>query len=87
VATNTDLYRDHLMDLIHAYDKAVETFRWTAITGSFHWATDWFDVIAADNDGIALWFVEEGGSQRRETEAHESGSPIPTEYRYEDLVQ
>ena len=25
--------------------------------------------------------------RKREDEAHESGSPIPTEHRYEDLVQ
>lgn len=68
MTTNTDLYRDardHLVDLIHDYDKAVETFRWPAITGSFNWATDWFDVIAANNDGIALWIVEEDGSERK----------------------
>src|SRR4051812_47382029 len=68
MATNTDLYRDardHLVDVIADYEKAVETFRWPAISGSFNWAIDWFDVIAAGNDRTALWIVEQDGSERK----------------------
>src|SRR6201988_4952307 len=70
MTTNTDLYRtarDQLVDLIGDYDKAVATFAWPQLTGTFNWATDWFDVIARDNDRIALWIVEEGGAERQVT--------------------
>lgn len=68
MATNTDLYRDardHLVDVIGDYEKAVATFEWPQITGSFNWAIDWFDVIAAGNDRTALWIVEQDGSERK----------------------
>ncbi|GAS98715.1 acetyl-CoA synthetase [Mycolicibacterium canariasense] len=68
MATNTDLYRearDHLVDVIADYDKAVATFEWPTITGSFNWAIDWFDVIAAGNDRTALWIVEQDGTERK----------------------
>lgn len=68
MATNTDLYRDardHLVDVIGDYHKAVETFQWPQITGSFNWAIDWFDVISAGNDRTALWIVEQDGSERK----------------------
>ena len=32
--------------MISDYDKAVDTFAWPQLTGTFNWATDWFDVIA-----------------------------------------
>ncbi|QNJ92554.1 AMP-binding protein [Mycolicibacterium fluoranthenivorans] len=70
MSTNTDLYRDardHLVEVISDYDKAVETFRWPEITGSFNWATDWFDVIAHNNQRTALWIVEQDGSERKVT--------------------
>ncbi|GAS86529.1 AMP-binding protein [Mycolicibacterium brisbanense] len=67
-ATNSDLYRtarDQLVAAIADYDKAVATFAWPQITGSFNWATDWFDVIARGNERTALWIVEEDGSEQR----------------------
>ena len=70
MTTNTDLYRtarDQLVDLIGDYDKVVEAFAWPQLTGTFNWATDWFDVIARDNDRTALWIVEEGGDERKVT--------------------
>jgi acetyl-CoA synthetase len=70
MTTNTDLYRtarDQLVDLIGDYDKAVEAFAWPALTGTFNWATDWFDVIARANDRTALWIVEEGGDEQKVT--------------------
>ncbi|CDO07159.1 AMP-dependent synthetase [Mycolicibacterium cosmeticum] len=68
MTTNTDLYRearDHLVDVIADYDKAVATFEWPQITGSFNWAIDWFDVISAGNDRTALWIVEQDGTERK----------------------
>jgi acetyl-CoA synthetase len=68
MTTNTDLYRsarDQLVDLIGDYDMAVETFAWPQLSGAFNWATDWFDVIARDNDRTALWIVEEGGDEQK----------------------
>ena len=70
MGTNTDLYRsarDQLVDVITDYDKAVATFEWPRLTGAFNWATDWFDVIARDNDRTALWIVEQDGSEQKVT--------------------
>jgi acetyl-CoA synthetase len=70
MATNTDIYRtarDQLVGLIGDYDKAVETFTWPRLTGTFNWATDWFDVIARDNHHTALWIVDEDGSEHKIT--------------------
>lgn len=67
-ATNSDRYRsarDQLVAAIADYDKAVETFAWPQISGTFNWAIDWFDVIARDNERTALWIVEEDGSEQR----------------------
>src|SRR6478735_4742844 len=68
MTTNTDLYRsarDQLVDLIGDYDTAVEAFAWPQLTGTFNWATDWFDAIARGNDRTALWIVEEGGEEQK----------------------
>lgn len=69
--SNTDRYRearDHLVAVISDYDKAVETFTWPRVQGSFNWATDWFDVIARGNgrnESTALWIVEQDGSEKK----------------------
>lgn len=66
--SNTDLYRsarDQLVDVISDYDKAVASFEWPRLTGTFNWAVDWFDVIAAGNDRPALWIVEADGSEQK----------------------
>lgn len=70
MTSNTDRYRaarDHLVAVIGDYDKAVETFAWPQISGTFNWATDWFDAIARGNDSTALWIVEEDGRERKAT--------------------
>lgn len=71
MATNTDLYRaarDHLVEVIGDYDRAVETFDWPRLTGRFNWATDWFDVIAGHRpDDVALWIVEQDGREVKAT--------------------
>ncbi|MGE2833667.1 AMP-binding protein [Mycobacterium sp. SMC-4] len=78
MTTNTEQYRaarDQLVDMIGDYDKAVATFEWPKIAGTFNWATDWFDVIAGQcwsdgsveyrNDRTALWIVEEDGTDTK----------------------
>ncbi|MDT5107028.1 MAG: acetyl-CoA synthetase [Mycobacterium sp.] len=73
MGTNTDLYRsarDQLVALINDYDKAVDEFAWPQLTGAFNWATDWFDVIARDPnsaDRLALWIVEQDGTEQKVT--------------------
>lgn len=75
MTTNTDRYRsarDQLVDVIDDYDKAVASFEWPKLSGSFNWATDWFDVIARDNDRVALWITEQDGTERKVTFAQMS---------------
>ncbi|PJK23138.1 AMP-binding protein [Mycolicibacterium goodii] len=66
MSSNADLYRsarDQLVATIADYEKAVETFAFPELTGTFNWAIDWFDAIARGNDRTALWIVEEDGSE------------------------
>ncbi|OBF29635.1 AMP-binding protein [Mycobacterium sp. ACS4331] len=73
MGSNTDRYRsarDQLVTVLTDYDKAVATFEWPRLEGTFNWATDWFDVIAAEPgtaERLALWIVEEDGSQTKAT--------------------
>lgn len=73
MSTNTDLYRgarDQLVAVIGDYDKALQTFEWPRLQGTFNWATDWFDVIARDPvtaERLALWIVEEDGREEQIT--------------------
>ncbi|MET0451886.1 MAG: AMP-binding protein [Mycobacterium sp.] len=72
-SANTGSYRDardQLVNVIGDYDKAVEQFAWPQLTGTFNWATDWFDVIASAQetaDRPALWIVEQDGSEQKVT--------------------
>ena len=60
--------RDFLFDTRDDYDAAVAGFEWPDITGPFNWAIDWFDRIAHGKaDSIALWIVEEDGSEEKYT--------------------
>lgn len=66
----TDLYRqarDLLQDLSSDYARAVQEFEWPEFGDTFNWAIDWFDANARGNDGIALWIVEEDGSEAKYT--------------------
>ncbi|WP_216899816.1 AMP-binding protein [Nocardia alni] len=68
MTTNTELYRasrDQLLSTATDYDAALANFAWPQLSGRFNWATDWFDVIARDNDRLALWIVEEDGRERQ----------------------
>ncbi|WP_275897968.1 AMP-binding protein [Curtobacterium sp. 24E2] len=56
--------RDQLLSAESA-DAARADFRWPDLGDTFNWANDWFDVIAAGNDRIALWIVDAAGSEQR----------------------
>jgi acetyl-CoA synthetase len=59
--------RDHLIALRGDHRRASEEFVWPDVGPSFNWATDWFDPIAAGNERVALWIVEEDGREERVT--------------------
>lgn len=73
ITTNTEQYRaarDRLVASIGDYSQAVDSFSWPRLTGTFNWATDWFDVIARSHERAgqtALWITEEGGDEQRYT--------------------
>jgi acetyl-CoA synthetase len=55
--------RDVLLQHREDYDKACAAFWWPDLA-EFNWATDWFDVVAAEHpERRALWMVEEDGSE------------------------
>jgi acetyl-CoA synthetase len=57
-----DLLQRHRED----YEAARREFRWPVL-GEFNWALDFFDVQARSHPGLALWIVEEDGTQLRFT--------------------
>lgn len=59
--------RDQLLALRDDHARAAQEFRWPDVGEHFNWATDWFDVLAHGNDNIALWIVEEDGSEQKLT--------------------
>ena len=68
--TNATRYRearDLLLRLRSDVDAAAEAFEWPRLEGTFNWACDWFDAIARDNDRLALWIVDEDGTEHRMT--------------------
>lgn len=68
MSNNTEIYRqarDLLQDLAGDYRKAVAEFNWPDFGSTFNWAIDWFDANARGNDGIALWIVEEDGTEAK----------------------
>jgi acetyl-CoA synthetase len=57
--------RDFLVAHQQDYDGAYAGFRWPTLE-KFNWALDWFDVVAASEptaSRLALWIVEEDGSE------------------------
>jgi len=46
------------------FENAYEGFRWPRLD-SFNWALDYFDAYATGNDNLALWVVDEDGSESR----------------------
>jgi acetyl-CoA synthetase len=66
MASNTERYRsarDHVFTMADD-DRSADTFVWPHITGTFNWATDWFDVVARGNDRTALRIVGEDDSEQ-----------------------
>src|SRR5689334_15948091 len=59
--------RDQLLALSGQHDRAMAEFRRPDVGPRFSWAVDWFDVVARGNDRLALWIVEEDGSEQRVT--------------------
>lgn len=61
--------RDFLLEHAEDYAAARAGFRWPELD-RFNWALDWFDVIAAEEptaSRLALWIVEEDGTERKAT--------------------
>jgi acetyl-CoA synthetase len=59
--------RDYLLAHREDYDTAYRDFRWPELD-TFNYATDWFDVLAAEHpDTTGLWVVEEDGSDTKLT--------------------
>ncbi|MGA8117815.1 MAG: AMP-binding protein [Actinocatenispora sp.] len=60
--------RDFLVDNRDDYSTAYRDFHWPKLT-TFNWATDWFDasLTAEAPDRVALWVIEEDGSETRLT--------------------
>jgi acetyl-CoA synthetase len=66
--------RDFLLARRDDYEAAYRDFRWPRLE-SFNWAVDWFDgVLAAERpDQVALWVVDEDGTEAKLTFAELSG--------------
>jgi acetyl-CoA synthetase len=61
--------RDFLLEHRTDYHRATAEFEWPALT-EFNWALDWFDAVAATEptaSRLALWIVEEDGSELKWT--------------------
>ena len=56
--------RDSLLSHRQDYDSALRAFAIPEF-GEFNWAIDWFDAIGRGNNDIALWVVEEDGTERK----------------------
>jgi acetyl-CoA synthetase len=54
--------RDFLLAHRTDYENAVRDFRWPRLS-RFNWALDHFDALARNNQGIALWVVDEAGGE------------------------
>jgi acetyl-CoA synthetase len=60
--------RDFLIRNREDYPEAYRNFTWPQLD-RFNWALDYFDGYARGNSGLALWVVDEGGSESRLTYA------------------
>ena len=58
--------RDLLLETREDYAAAYSTFQWPLLS-EFNWALDHFDDMAAGNTALALWIVEEDGTELRFT--------------------
>ena len=58
--------RDFLLAQRGSYETTVRDFSWPRME-RFNWALDYFDPMATDNDGLALFLVDEDGIEIRRT--------------------
>ncbi len=58
--------RDFLLAHRTDYERAYRDFVWPRFD-QFNWALDWFDLVARGNERLALWIVEEDGSETKVT--------------------
>lgn len=58
--------RDFLIEHRDDYDTAYREFRWPELD-NFNWALDYFDRYARGNQRLALWLVDEDGSDEKLT--------------------
>lgn len=56
--------RDYLIDHRDDYETAYKGFSWPELN-RFNWALDYFDSMAAGNNNIALWVVDENGQETK----------------------
>lgn len=61
--------RDFLLQHRDDLAAALAGFRWPTIEGPFCWAIDFFDDLGRRSEALALWVVEEDGTERRLTYA------------------
>ncbi|MEL7157305.1 MAG: AMP-binding protein [Actinomycetota bacterium] len=54
--------RDYLLANRTDYETAIAGFEWPVVADDFNWVEDYFDVVAAGNDGRALHLLEENGT-------------------------
>ena len=59
--------RDQLLACAGEPARARAEFAWPDVGAEFNWAHDVFDVIAQDNDTVALWIAEEDGTEEKLT--------------------
>lgn len=59
--------RDKLLACAGDPARARAEFEWPDVGPSFNWAHDVFDVLAEDNDDVALWISEEDGTELKRT--------------------
>ncbi len=59
--------RDQLLACAGDPARARAEFTWPDVGAHFNWAHDVFDVIAENNDTVALWIAEEDGSEQQIT--------------------
>lgn len=57
--------RDFILN-VKSYEEAVKGFKWPRIT-KFNWATDYFDIIAENNNKTALIFADTDGNEESVT--------------------
>ncbi len=78
--------RDRLQAQREDLEQATREFAWPALE-SFNWATDWFDVLAAQQPAqTALWLVREGPDDTDDTDGPD-GELSHTKISYADMAR